>query len=224
MSVRIVIPARLNSQRLPGKPMEMIGSQSLLEHVHARASEIGFPITVLTDHRDLSRAYPGMDIRVTPRADNGTARVALMAEQFEEDILVNCQGDLPFIKPHQILQAVLATSFGTVGTLICPLTKPDDPNTVKAICSRIDNQFHRVHWCGRGSYSYGYQHVGVYAFRREDLIDNWPLKSTAHERIEGLEQLRWLENGYRITACLIDGPVLEVNTPEDLEEARRHHG
>lgn len=227
MSIRIFIPARMSSTRLPGKPLELIGNKTLIEHVYDRAAATGFPVTVLTDTDELVKQYPQWNVRNTGNALTGTDRVAQAARWFDEDIFVNCQGDLPFIDPQQILQAVMCLEqyAADVGTLITamPADRQLDTNTVKAICTDIDAQFAKVNWCCRASVSYGYQHVGVYAFRKDTLSELWPAKQSEHEKIENLEQLRWIDNHCRIVAAKTYPVPPEVNTLEDLEAARKHH-
>lgn len=227
MSIRIFIPARMSSTRLPNKPLEMIGDRTLIEHVYERAAATGFPVTVLTDTDDLLKQYPQWDVRSTINVPTGTDRVAQAVRWYDEDVFVNCQGDLPFIDPQQILQAVMCLEqyAADVGTLVTEMHphKQQDPNTVKAICTDIDSQFAKVNWCCRASVGYGYQHVGVYAFRKETLEELWPAKQSLHEKIENLEQLRWLDNHGRIVAAKTYAVPPEVNTLEDLHEARRYH-
>lgn len=227
MSIRIFIPARMASTRLPNKPLEMIGDKTLIEHVHEKATATGFPVTVLTDTDELIKQFPTWDVRKTISANSGTDRVAAALNWYDESIFVNCQGDLPFIEPAQILQAVMCLEqyAADVGTLITemPASKQADPHTVKAICTDIDDQFARVNWCCRAPISYGYQHIGVYAFRKETLDELWPEKQSVHEIAENLEQLRWLDNHCRIVAAKTYAVPPEVNTREDLEDARRYH-
>lgn len=224
MSIRIFIPARMASTRLPNKPTEMIGEKALIEHVYEKAVATGFPVTVLTDSNILVKHFPAWDVRQTVDAASGTDRIACALNWYDEDIFVNCQGDLPFINPAQILQAVVCLEqyAADVGTLVTtmPVDKKQDPNTVKAICTDIDAQFAKVNWCCRASVSYGYQHVGVYAFRRETLAELWPEKQSEHEKIEKLEQLRWLDNHCKIVAAKTYPVPPEVNTRQDLEVAR----
>ena len=223
MSIRIFIPARLSSKRLPSKPLELIGDKTLIEHVYDRAAATGYPVTVLTDSEQMVKQFPTMDVRVTGNALTGTDRVAQALKWYDEDIFVNCQGDLPFIAPQQILQSVLCLhqSGSDVGTLITemPEEKKSDPNTVKAICTGIDEQFYRMNWCARADIGYGYQHVGVYAFHR-DALENWPSIPSFYETFESLEQLRWIANRFTIVAAKTAAVPPEVNTQEDLEAAR----
>jgi len=228
--MRIIIPARMKSIRLPNKPLAMIGDITLIERVHQKACATDYLVTVLTDSQELKDQFPNWDIRLTPEdCATGTDRIASVADQFQEDILVNCQGDLPFIDSYQIVDTAitLERTKADVATLVhdMDLNKLEDPNTVKAICCQVapdlDPKIMRAHWFLRSSLKYGYQHVGVYAYRRE-FLQVLSSERTPHEVAENLEQLRFLELGYKIAALHTDPVPLEVNTPEDLEAANKY--
>lgn len=230
-TMRIVIPARMKSTRLPNKPLAMIGEKTLIEHVHAKACATDYLVTVLTDSQELKDLYPHWDIRLTPEScATGTDRIAWMAGDFEEDILVNCQGDLPFIDPYQIVDAAmtLERTGADVATLVHELEPggQEDPHTVKAICCQvapdIDPNIMRAHWFCRSALRYGYHHVGVYAYKRENLL-LLPHDRTPYELAENLEQLRWIELGYKIAALKTSIVPPEVNTEEDLVRANNYY-
>ena len=150
--MRIVIPARMKSIRLPNKPLALIGEKTLIEHVHSKACSTEYPVTVLTDSQELIDRFPNWDIRLTPEAcATGTDRIAYVAGEFHEDILVNCQGDLPFIDPYQIVDTALTLerTGADVATLVHELGAggQEDPNTVKAICCQVapDIEIGRAH-------------------------------------------------------------------------------
>ena len=228
--MRIVIPARMKSTRLPNKPLAIIGDQTLIEHVHAKACATEYLVTVLTDSQELIDRFPNWDVRLTPEGcATGTDRIAWVANEFEEDILVNCQGDLPFIDPYQIVDAALTLerTGADVATLVHEMGPggQNDINTVKAVCCQvapdIDPNIMRAHWFCRSALSYGYHHVGVYAYKRQDLmlLSN---ERTPHEIAENLEQLRWIELGYKIAALKTKVVPPEVNTEEDLVRANNY--
>jgi len=230
-TMRIVIPARMNSTRLPNKPLALIGDKTLIEHVHARACATEYVVTVLTDSPELKEKFPHWDIRLTPEScETGTDRIAWAANDFEEDIIVNCQGDLPFIDPYQIVDAALTLerTGADVATLVHELSPgaEKDPNTVKAICCQvapdINPNIMRAHWFCRASLNYGYHHVGVYAYKRQSLMI-LPNERTPHEVAENLEQLRWIELGYKIAALKTKTVPPEVNTEEDLVRANNYY-
>lgn len=224
LTKRILIPARMQSKRLPGKPLAMIGDKPLIKHVYDQAAKTGYPVTVLTDSDDIKAALPNIDVMITPEAATGTDRIASVAHQFDEDVLINCQGDLPFIEPQQIIAATLPLHTHDVGTLIFDMTENAqlDPNTVKAICSNISGNDFRCHWFTRSSMKYGFTHAGVYAYSRFAL-KHYPLDRSLAESIEDLEQLRFLEQGMSIGATRTYHIPGEVNTPADLELARRFY-
>lgn len=230
-TMRIVIPARMKSTRLPNKPLAIIGDKTLLEHVHAKACATDYEVTVLTDSQELVDIYPHWDIRLTPEScETGTDRIAYMANNFNEDIIVNCQGDLPFIDPYQIVDAAktLERTGADVATLVHEMGPggQQDPNTVKAICCQvapdIDPNIMRAHWFCRSALTYGYHHVGVYAYKRQTLLI-LPSERTPYERAENLEQLRWIELGYKIAALKTTIVPPEVNTEEDLIQANNYY-
>jgi 3-deoxy-manno-octulosonate cytidylyltransferase (CMP-KDO synthetase) len=226
---RIVIPARMKSTRLPNKPLAKIGRKTLIEHVYQRASETNLPVTVLTDSLELVDRFAHWDIRITPEScATGTDRIAYMAVDFKEDVIINCQGDLPFIKASQLLDAadILKQSKADVATLVFDMDphKQDDPNTVKAVCSEINHgnpYLLRAHWFVRAPLSYGYQHAGVYAYTKKTLL-SMPHQRSHHEVLENLEQLRFLDHGYKVVAYKTTPVPPEVNTLEDLTEANKY--
>lgn len=230
--IQIAIPIRKDSSRLPNKFMQLIGDKPLIQHVYDRAIQTGFPVTVVVDDPEFAKLLPNCVVNVfNDNVANGTDRVAGWAlKEFkgdDDDIIVNCQGDLPFVEPQQIIAAALATQFGDVGTLVSELDpyKLSDPNTVKAVGSNLDwyGTTMRMHWFLRAPLAYGYHHIGVYAFKRKTLVKYRDLKVDKHETIERLEQLRWLTNGFTIAAVKTNQIPVEVNTPEDLDAAREYY-
>lgn len=230
--IQIAIPIRKDSSRLPNKFMQLIGDKPLIQHVYDNAKKTGFPVTVIVDDPEFKKLLPDCVVNVfNHNVANGTDRVAGWAKaEFggaDDDIIVNCQGDLPFIDPNQIVAAALATQFGDVSTLVSDLDpyKQKDPNTVKAIGTGRDwsGGTLDMHWFLRAPLAYGYHHIGVYAFKRKTLVQYRDLKADRHEDIERLEQLRWLANGFKITAVKTSQIPVEVNTPEDLDAAREYY-
>lgn len=230
-TMRIVIPARMKSTRLPNKPLAMIGEKTLIEHVHAKACATDYLVTVLTDSQELIDQFPHWDVRLTPEScATGTDRIAWASNDFNEDIIVNCQGDLPFIDSYQIVDAAftLERTGADVATLVHEMGPggQEDPNTVKAICCQvapdIDPNIMRAHWFCRSALKYGYHHVGVYAYKKQSL-QILSSERTPHEIAENLEQLRWLELGYKIAALKTKIVPPEVNTEEDLLRANNYY-
>ena len=232
-----VIPARLGAQRLPGKPLRILGGLPLIERVarNARASGALDLVVVATDAEEVAVAVKkaGFQVAMT-RADHtsGTSRVAEVAARKEfagYDVVVNVQGDEPFMPAAAIQGSVMQVTGGyDIGTAAVPLdaSRKDDPNVVKVVCgeagralyfSRSPIPFNR----DGGPVQY-WQHLGIYAFRPSALARFVELKPTALEDIERLEQLRALANGMTIGVATLGPAVVEsIDTPEDLARAER---
>jgi len=223
MQTHIVIPARMASKRLPGKPLATFAGKTLIEHVVGKAMQTGLPVTVATDSERIAELSLPCDVALTsPDLPTGSDRVASLLERIPTERIINVQGDLPFIEPAQILLALVPLDHGyDVGTLVHEMDHTDvaNRNAVKAICSK-DAKCLRCHWFTRAPVSYGYHHAGVYAFARAALKAFSALPRQKLELFEDLEQIRFLEAGYRIGACLTTKIRDEINTPEDLEKAR----
>ena len=233
MKALAVIPARYYSQRFPGKPLALLGGRTIVEWVWTGVS--GCPhfagVVVATDDERIAecvRSFGG-ELELTRREHtNGTERVAEVASRHPEvDVVVNVQGDQPFVSSGQLtdlLGPYLGGREPEMTTLACPLegTRADDPNIVKVVCDAEG----RALYFSRAPIPYAFeddagflQHLGLYAFRADFLRAYVQLPPTELERREGLEQLRVLAHGYPVTVSRTDEAVLEVNTPEDLERA-----
>jgi 3-deoxy-manno-octulosonate cytidylyltransferase (CMP-KDO synthetase) len=250
MSVVAIIPARYASTRLPGKPLADIGGKPMIQHVYesaVTAPELD-RVLVATDDRRIERAVRrfGGEVMMTSRNHiSGTDRLAEVARKIKARWLVNVQGDLPFIDRRTIARAVRpmrrnpAVPMGTVCTPIYQAEEWRNPNTVKVLVdhagfalyfSRAPIPYPRqgiVDANGSNSRSarprrlWGYRHLGLYVYRRDFLLKFARLAPTPLERIESLEQLRALENGYRIYVAKVDEQSIEVDTPADLIKAAR---
>ena len=230
-----VIPSRYPSQRLPGKPLADIAGKPLVQWVYEATKNAGIfqHVVVATDDariHDAVHGFGGVAMMTSDQHETGTDRVAEVASRFPDaDVVVNVQGDQPFIssgilralvEPYQMDKSIPMT------TIACPLPQEGyaDPNCVKVACDRRGNAmfFTRAPIpVFRKTLSVPvYQHIGLYAFSRPFLETYSSLQSTPLEQAEQLEQLRVLENGYRIQLTLTDSHIPEVNTPEDLETAR----
>ncbi|MBC6994721.1 3-deoxy-manno-octulosonate cytidylyltransferase [Neolewinella lacunae] len=241
--VLAVIPARYASTRFPGKPLATLGDKSMVRHVYERvqACPAVDEVIVATDDMRIQEHVSSWGGRVEltdPTHPSGTDRVAEVAARFPEaSIIVNVQGDEPFIDPRQI-EAVLAP-FADPGVAIATLARPIleeqsllSPNVVKVVrdargralyFSRHAIPFLRDvplgQWLQAGQHL---QHLGLYAYRAEVLAQLTALSPATLETAESLEQLRWLAAGYAIAVGLTDLPSIGIDTPEDLEAARRH--
>lgn len=235
--VLILIPARMASHRLPGKPLADIAGEPMIVHVmrRAQAAQLG-PVVIATDSEAIAACVEKAGGRaVMTRADHasGSDRIfeALAAADPERraGIIVNVQGDLPTIAPADIAAAIvpLADPAVDIATLAAEISRPDEatnPNVVKVVGTPIAQRRLRALYFTRATAPAGegplYHHIGLYAFRREALTRFVGFAPSPLERREKLEQLRALEAGMRIDVALVDTAPLGVDTPEDLDRAR----
>ncbi len=235
-----IIPARFASTRFPGKPLVGIHGKPMIQWVYERASKELETVFVATDDERILRAvmdFGGRAVMTSTSHKSGTDRCAeavLLAEQECDepfDVVLNIQGDEPFIEPAQL--SLLKHCFDTPGTQIATLVKtagPDedifDPNRPKVILnanhealyfSRSAIPFFRasepVQWVKWHPY---YLHIGLYGYLKEVLMQITRLPQSPLEMAESLEQLRWIENGYRISVRLTTYDSFGIDTPEDL--------
>lgn len=251
MNVVAIIPARFGSTRLPGKPLAQIGGRPMIQHVYESAAKAKVldRVIVATDDRRIEAAvqqFGGEVMMTSPNHASGTDRLAEVARKVKADLLVNVQGDLPFISAQTITQAVQPLRrqseipMGTVCTAIYDEAEWRNPNIVKVLAdktglalffTRAAIPFRRndaVDPSGKKVLArakrrlWGYRHLGLYVYRREFLLKFSRLRPTALEQIESLEQLRALENGYRIYVAQVDERSVEVDTPADLLRAENY--
>jgi len=222
--------------RLPGKPLLDLCGRPLIQWVYERTrqAELINKVMVATPDPEIARAveaFGGTAVMTLPDHRSGTDRVAEVARQLDDDIIVNVQGDEPLIEPSTIDSLVRAFDDGAGVEMASLMRRMDqeeaiDPNVVKVVTdrqgfalyfSRAPIPFVR----NRSSQPPIYGHVGVYAYRREVLLELSSLEPSALELAESLEQLRALENGHRILMVETDFAPIGVDTPEDLERVRR---
>lgn len=231
-----VIPARMAAVRLPGKPLLDLGGRPLVLWVHDAAVRSGLfaRVVVATDTDDVAdvvRAVGGEVVMTAPTHRSGTERCAEVAATWDGDVVVNVQGDQPFVD-EAALAAVLAPfvdgDVAELTTIACPLPPGgrEDPDVVKVVVDHAGRAllFTRAPVpYERGTSALPlpvHHHLGLYGFRREALLRVASLEPTALEQAESLEQLRALENGMPIAVRLVDAPFLEVNTMADYQAAR----
>ena len=236
--VLVVVPARMASARLPGKPLADIGGVPMIVHVWRRAVEAGIgPVLVATDSRDILAAVEAVGGRaVMTRADHpsGSDRIfeAVGAADPEGrfSTVVNVQGDLPTLDPAAIRAAVapLADAAVDIATLAAVITREEErtsPDVVKAVGTEVAPGRLRALYFTRATAPWGegplHHHIGLYAYRRAALARFVGLPPSPLERRERLEQLRALEAGMRIDIAVVDTVPLGVDTPDDLARARR---
>lgn len=230
-----VIPARYASSRLPGKPLADIAGKTMIEHVYRRAEQAKSlqAIYVATDDQRIYqsvRSFGGNVVMTREDHRSGTDRIAEAVGELDVDVVVNIQGDEPLLDPAEI-DAVVAPFVGRpdleMTTAAVAITDPRDvadPSVVKVVLnlrgdalyfSRLPLPFYRSVEDGPHL-----KHIGLYAYRKEFLLTYARLAPTPLETIEQLEQLRVLENGYRIHVVLTEKDAISVDTPEDLERVR----
>ncbi len=234
--VIIVIPARLGSTRLPEKMLADIAGKPLVVHTYLRAKQarLADEVILATDDKKILKAVSpfGCRVELTPkRLATGSDRVAFVANRLDADIIVNVQGDEPLIHPKMIDLAIapmLQPYPPHCATLVKAVTDSAllaSPSVVKVTLntegyalyfSRSPIPYLR-HEVVRAKF---YKHIGVYAYTRDTLLAFWRLRPSMLEKVEGLEQLRLLENGYRIKCVLTTMDSQAVDTPDDLEKVR----
>ncbi|MBZ9683075.1 MULTISPECIES: 3-deoxy-manno-octulosonate cytidylyltransferase [unclassified Mesorhizobium] len=238
MSTLILIPARMASTRLPGKPLADISGAPMIVHVTRRAAEAGLGrVVVATDTQSVAEAVRAHGFEaVMTRLDHesGSDRIheALLAldPRGEVETIVNVQGDLPTIDPGIIAASLRPfddplVDIATLGVEIVREGEKTNPNVVKIVGSPLTGTRLRALYFTRATAPWGegplYHHVGLYAYRRAALERFVALKPSPLERRERLEQLRALEAGMRIDAEIVQSLPLGVDTPEDLDRARQ---
>lgn len=254
MSVVAIIPARIGSTRLPEKPLQMIGSKTLIQWVYERTASCRYvsETIVATDNEkilDAVESFGGRAEMTSPSHPSGTDRVAEVARKLSADIVLNVQGDEPFMDA-EVLGAVLrpmlkdqTIELGTAKTPVTSVKEFFNPAVVKVIAddddfaiyfSRAPIPFFRDEFAQYGSAKRPellltaeelagcFKHIGVYAYRWDALMRITKLKPTFREQAERLEQLRALDNGIRIKAPTVAYEGFGIDTPDDLERARRH--
>jgi 3-deoxy-manno-octulosonate cytidylyltransferase (CMP-KDO synthetase) len=235
--VLILIPARMASTRLPGKPLADIAGQPMIVHVmrRAQAAAVG-AVVVATDSEAIAACVEKAGGRaVMTRADHvsGSDRIFEALQTVDAEgragIIVNVQGDLPTLAPADIAAAIapLADPAVDIGTLAAVIKRADErgnPNVVKVVGTPIAASRLRALYFTRAPAPFGdgplYHHIGLYAYRREALARFVGLPPSPLEQREKLEQLRALEAGMRIDVTIVDSVPLGVDTAEELERAR----
>ena len=234
MKIACIIPSRYASTRLPGKPLRMIAEQTLIHRVYNRAILAKSPdiVVVATDHRDSAEEVESFGGRVVMTAVNhptGTDRLAEVAEQLTDyDIIVNVQGDEPFIDPNvidRLAKMLIEHENLDMVTAAAPLKKEEyqDASAVKVVV----NQKGEALYFSRALIPYPREdfampplkHIGVYAYRRSFLLTYAKTEQTPLEKTESLEQLRALETGHKIGVIRIETEDIGIDTEEDLKKA-----
>lgn len=231
----VIIPSRYASRRLEAKALAMIGDKSLIQRVYeaVKQTELFDKIIVATDHSiifDEVIRFGGNVMMTSDQHQTGSDRIAEICEHVECDIVVNVQGDEPFIskEPLQALLKAFDDPNVQVASLMCPITNPeeiDNPNKVKVV---VNNNSEALYF-SRSPIPYKrneveglkvFKHIGVYAYKRDTLLKFVATPQTPYEKAESLEQLRFLENGIPIKMVESCYQGIGIDTLEDLEKAR----
>ncbi|MCB1972340.1 MAG: 3-deoxy-manno-octulosonate cytidylyltransferase [Geminicoccaceae bacterium] len=234
----VLIPARMASTRLPGKPLALIAGEPMIVHVWRRAMEAGVGRVVVACAEDeiaqAIEAAGGEAIMTAPGHASGTDRVYEALRSVDPDghhhHVINLQGDMPTLDPASLARVLepldeLGCDMATLVNATDDEEERTDPNTVKAVVSWSRPELGRALYFTRATAPWGpgpvWHHIGIYAFTRGALDRFAHLSPSPLEQREKLEQLRALENGMSIGVCLVDSVPFGVDTPHDLERARR---
>ncbi len=236
IKILCVIPSRIGSTRLPRKPLLPILGKPMVQVVYENASycKLLTTVVVATDSQEIAeviQAINGNVFMTDSSLMTGSDRVAVVAEHFPEmDIVVNLQGDEPFVQPIMLEQLVAPYLHGEMPdmtTLAYKLDKTEDynnPGIVKVVTDLNNNAIYfsrsPIPYFRQNINAPVYHHIGLYAFRRDFLLQYTKLPVTPLEQTESLEQLRAIEHGFKIRVCLTENKTLEINTAEEYEQAK----
>ena len=236
-----IIPARYASTRFEGKPLAVLGGKPVIQRVYEQVSAVMDAVVATDDERIFTavEAFGGRVVMTSPDHRSGTDRCREAYEKLGEgyDIVVNVQGDEPFIRRSQIeaVKRCFDEPTTDIATLVRPFAEEDglaaleNPNSPKVVLDSESRAIYfsrsvipylrgveRSEWLKHHTF---YKHIGMYAFRAEVLKRVTSLPQSVLERAESLEQLRWLENGYKIGVGITDVETIGIDTPEDLQKA-----
>lgn len=237
-----IIPARYASSRFPAKPLADMAGKPMIQRVYEQVQKVVSEVWVATDDKRIESvvtSFGGKAIMTSPDLQSGTDRIYAAYKNIDSDadVIINIQGDEPFVQPSQI-EAVMRcfdTDDVQIATLVKPFRKEDgfdvlfNPNSPKVVINK-DNEaiyfsrsiipyirdVHHTKWLDKHTF---YKHIGIYAYRADILKQITSLPQSSLEKAESLEQLRWIENGYRIKVGYTDTETIGIDTPEDLQRA-----
>ena len=239
MTFTAIIPARYASTRFPGKPLAVLGGKTVIQRVYEQVKSVLSEVYVATDDERIFssvEAFGGKAVMTRSDHQSGTDRIQEAVEKTDTkaDVIINVQGDEPFIQPSQIQTLMQlfddpSTQIGTLGKPFESIEAVENPNSPKIVTdingfalyfsrSVIPYIRGKEHQEWLGAYPF-MKHLGVYAYRKEVLAEVTKLPQSSLEKAESLEQLRWLQNGYRIRVGLTDVETVGIDTPEDLQRA-----
>lgn len=238
----VLIPARYASTRFPAKPLALLGGKPVIQRVYEQVAKVVSSVAVATDDERIAEAvesFGGRAIMTSPDHQSGTDRCweAYQKVGEEYDVVINVQGDEPFIAESQLraIMECFEDEKTDIATLVKPFSEADgiealeNPNSPKVVLDKESRAIYfsrsvipylrgveREDWLKQHTF---YKHIGMYAFRSEVLREITSLPQSPLELVEKLEQLRWLENGYKIGVGISDVETVGIDTPEDLERA-----
>ena len=238
-----IIPARYASTRFPGKPLAMLGGKTVIQRVYEQVKDCFDDLYVATDDERIKECVEGFGgnvVMTSETCNNGTERCldAYRRLALDCDVIVNIQGDEPFIQQKQVkaLIACFDNPDTDIATLVKPFEKADGlerlecPNSPKVVLNEQGFALYfsrsvvpylrgvdKAEWLDNHVF---YKHLGIYAYRANVLEEITKLPQSPMEKAESLEQLRWLENGYKIKVGVTDIETIGIDTPEDLERAK----
>jgi 3-deoxy-manno-octulosonate cytidylyltransferase (CMP-KDO synthetase) len=240
-----IIPARYASSRFPGKPLIDLGGKSMIQRVYEQSSGVLDEVFVATDDKriyDSVVSFSGKVVMTSDKHMSGTDRCAeavqIISKEYgvQTNVVINIQGDEPFIKPEQInlLISCFTDKSVEIATLVRKVQPGEniiDPNNPKVILDVNGNAIYfsrnvipyirnakNEEWTSFHTY---YKHIGLYAYKTETLSSITSLTVSSLEKAESLEQNRWIENGYRIRTAVTEWESLCIDTPEDVEKAKK---
>ena len=239
-----IIPARYASSRFPGKPLALLGGKPMIQHVYERVAAELTDVWVATDDNRIAEAVKAFGGNVVMTSDQHRSGTDRCLEAYRNigssaDVVINIQGDEPFINPLQLRQ--IKSCFDDADTQIATLIRPYDPNgsieglenpnspKVTVDVNGFALMFSRSvipylrgaeksKWPAMHQY---FIHIGMYAYRADVLAEITALPQSSLELAESLEQLRWLENGFRIKTGISECPTIGIDTPDDLKAAEK---
>lgn len=229
-----IIPSRFNSTRLPGKPLAIIAGKPMIQRVYEQCakSKLSEVIVATDDKRILNTVlnFGGKAIFTSPEHQNGTERIAEIAQNIVADCILNIQGDEPFIDPEQI--NLLLNTLTEPSIQIATLAKFLNDESLfetESIVKVVFNLKNEALYFSRSAIPFHqsennfgfYKHIGLYGFKKQTLLDLVKLEATNLEQTESLEQLRWLQNGYKIKIAITQSETISVDTPQDLIRAEQ---
>ncbi|MFQ5866967.1 MAG: 3-deoxy-manno-octulosonate cytidylyltransferase [bacterium] len=241
MKIIGIVPARYDSKRFPGKVLADILGKPLIQRVYEQAKKVELlhDVVIATDSEEIFKVvenFEGKAIMTSSNCKSGTDRLAEVATGLVADIFVNIQGDEPLISPEvisKVAQALIEDKTIDIATVARKITTQEElnnPNVVKVV---IDNNGFALYF-SRAQIPYvrhplelkslsfvSYKHIGLYAYRREFLLNFVRMEQGLLEKVEHLEQLRALENGYKIKVVITQYDSIGVDTQEDLEKVRK---